>query len=1800
MTTDQRPRRREDFRIAVLCALPLEYNAATLAFDEFFDEDGDKFGRARGDPNRYTTGRIGKYNVVMALLPGMGTVSSASAMASFRSSYTELKLALLVGICGGVPSPGTEKEVLLGDVIMSKTVVQYDFGRQNPHRFTTKDTLSDSLGRPNKDIRSLLASLETERTFERLERRTAEILTGIQQTAAQAGRKRTRYPYPGAAQDGLFSPTYEHRHRDDADCGCDDTWICDTAPDASCIELECDKTHLVLRESLEIKKRLEREGNTAAAQEPHILIGSVGSGNAVMRSGAHRDEIAQRYDLIAFEMEAAGAWDEVPCIVIKGVCDYADSHKNKKWQTFAAAAAASSMKALLELYIQTDSPGNSKIEFTTQRINEILTWISKEPYEQHHTLNKSEVLEGTGKWLLEDEVFQSWKNNKTSSILWLHGIPGSGKSKLTLIVVEDAMQSSPAATVYFYCSRNPAEPGRSNPTSIVASIARQLAMPQPGADILDAAVEAYRKFEDNAFASQALTLGESERLIHKLLDSYRGQTIIMIIDAIDESNRDTRQDLLDFLVSLLEASTIMKVFVSSRDDRDIVYKLDKYENLYLSSERNSEDIELFVRLETSRLVSKGSLLRGSSRKEELRDKIIFELISNAHGMFRWASLHIQELCHQATDAAIEERLAKMPRTLEGLYREILGIIETRDSLADREMAGNAFRWLLCAQQQFASDVFLAMVSGAKDASNPTLSREQLLELCNNMVLFDETLDASRFSHLSVREFLEGEPAYRMTTTHALAAEQCILKLTDIPPILMPLTPLLEYSIYFWADHAKQAGHGERQSRLSLILANFFVGEKDRYSSFSRWHDRVSHKDYTTEMSWTTRHKFKDALSYAPSVMLVICMFDLSGVLSPERWQELAEAHPKNLDGVTHEELVIRYGSIQILQWHFEARIPFNLTTKHVEVVAGSEANGIPMMSFLLKRFDAEIRITPEVTKVAVSNLGCGDKILLHLLETRGYEIIITDDIVRAAVQNPGKAVEITSLLFNRYKSQIRITPDIAMAAFRNSAGIVKLLLDERGDEIDFSTDMILNAVKDGGRFSSSALILLMDMRNGQIHITEHFITTIASSTSCDRDLVERLLDEFGDEIQNTEAFFHAVIEKRGDKDIIMLLFDRLGTKLQNPARFMETIVNKFDKTTVRRFIDLHGGLIQINNTIVKAAVENECFAEDVVALLLDEYWDEVHITEDILEAVFENEYRGEWIMDLLLNERPHEIQITEELVMMAAQSQYGMMELILDRCGDNIDITDEIIDSCPFAHTIMAIIGRREEYKIKVTEKLLIQAAEQFNGITTQHGGLLQFLLDQRREDVCITEKIVSAAAGNGSYGVRLISLLIDRCGENIFITTKTLQAAASNTYSGDQVMGLLLRWRGDSIRITESVVEAAVQNREGQRVMAVLFAARGKSIPITEHTLLLAVENVYSADKVIEMILYCCGDSIRITEEIMSVAVQNRLCGSRVVESILEMYRDDVPVTNEIVWLAAGNEECGDKVVELLLGNCRGDTRITSETFQAAVRNSKCSHGIMAAIFDTPGVVDEKDEQLSVAIQEAPYDASRLGHGETVEVLLRSTADIDATGGYFGNALQVASFSGHRWVVQILLHNGADVNASAGFFGYALQAAAYCGYLNIIHLLIQNGADVNARGGAYETALEAASSEGHEATVQVLLERNADIHAQGGIENNALYAASLGGHTMIVQMLLQNNADVNTLGGKFGNALQAASFKGRQETVQMLLEYGADASCENGFYGGSMQAASAAIVASVEQPCHTLLKAAITPFYSYCLPTPM
>ncbi|KAJ6099085.1 hypothetical protein N7467_000620 [Penicillium canescens] len=353
-TRNARPASRDKFEIAIVCALPREYDAMYFLIDEVWDEDSDYYGGVDGDTNIYTAGRIGKFNMVLVLLPNMGKVSAAGSSASLRLSYPGLRLVLLTGICGGVPCPGGDEELHLGDIVISRHIVQYDLGRQYPDKFHMRDTAEDGPGRAPKNIRNLLAIIETTVGRERLEQNTALYLQEIQKSAALK-RRGTKYRYPGSSQDNLFQSSYQHKHHLSLQCVCaknhkNSATVCEESRQLSCDDLGCDKKYLVQRERLKSKQQLEQEGRGTDAQAPSIFVGRVASGDSVMKSGEDRDKIAKRHSVIAFEMEGAGVWDEVPCIVVKAVCDYADSHKNKIWQDFATATAASATKALLKQY----------------------------------------------------------------------------------------------------------------------------------------------------------------------------------------------------------------------------------------------------------------------------------------------------------------------------------------------------------------------------------------------------------------------------------------------------------------------------------------------------------------------------------------------------------------------------------------------------------------------------------------------------------------------------------------------------------------------------------------------------------------------------------------------------------------------------------------------------------------------------------------------------------------------------------------------------------------------------------------------------------------------------------------------------------------------------------------------------------------------------------------------------------------------------------------------------------------------------------------------------------------------------------------------------------------------------------------------------------------------------------------------------------------------------------------------------------------------------------------------------------
>lgn len=353
----RRPTNREGFYFAILCALPLEYDAVYNSFDEIWpDKD---YGNAPGDPNRYATGCMGELPVVLLLLPGMGKVDAASAAASLRSSYINLRLALVVGICGGVPYLADKTEVVLGDVIISKYLVRYDFGRQYPDGFQRKTAIEDSLGRPNKETRVLSALLETTSGREKLENEAQTLLKQLQNKTNTTNHQ-GKYDYVGAVYDRLFASDYPHKHHVAKECDICDACqtdlepVCDASLDLKCAALGCSDDILVKRRRLQ---KSSTKTDTCIDATLSVYIGGMGSADTVMKSGRIRDKIASRDKIIGFEMEGAGVWDELPsCLVIKGICDYADSHKPKRWQKYAAATAASTAKALLTSYLKNEQP----------------------------------------------------------------------------------------------------------------------------------------------------------------------------------------------------------------------------------------------------------------------------------------------------------------------------------------------------------------------------------------------------------------------------------------------------------------------------------------------------------------------------------------------------------------------------------------------------------------------------------------------------------------------------------------------------------------------------------------------------------------------------------------------------------------------------------------------------------------------------------------------------------------------------------------------------------------------------------------------------------------------------------------------------------------------------------------------------------------------------------------------------------------------------------------------------------------------------------------------------------------------------------------------------------------------------------------------------------------------------------------------------------------------------------------------------------------------------------------------------
>jgi nucleoside phosphorylase len=311
--------RRDEYTVGWVCALFVELAAA----QELLDEEHKTPPNDVHDTNNYTCGRVGEHNVVIACLPDgqTGTHSAAIVAAQMRQAFKSTRFGLMVGIGGGVPN---EADIRLGDVVVSKPhnvhggVVQYDSGKATPSGFQR----TGSLNAPPTVLLNAVVNLRAKHL--RGKGRMAEYLSKL--------NRLPHFTRDAAGTDALFKAEYDH-------VGGPTCKQCDT----SC---------------LKVRK--------PPRQDVVVHYGTIASGNQVMKDAAQRDKFsAELGGVLCFEMEAAGLMNNFPCLVIRGICDYADSHKNDQWQSYAAGTAAAYAKDLLSVIPAAEIVGTHTVEEAT-------------------------------------------------------------------------------------------------------------------------------------------------------------------------------------------------------------------------------------------------------------------------------------------------------------------------------------------------------------------------------------------------------------------------------------------------------------------------------------------------------------------------------------------------------------------------------------------------------------------------------------------------------------------------------------------------------------------------------------------------------------------------------------------------------------------------------------------------------------------------------------------------------------------------------------------------------------------------------------------------------------------------------------------------------------------------------------------------------------------------------------------------------------------------------------------------------------------------------------------------------------------------------------------------------------------------------------------------------------------------------------------------------------------------------------------------------------------------------------------
>ncbi|KAJ5797787.1 uncharacterized protein N7503_007083 [Penicillium pulvis] len=1041
MNENARELSHSDYTVGWICALP---GTELVAAGAMLDEEHTVLQAADpNDINSYLFGRIGDHNVVIACLPveQTGKVSAATVAKDMVRSFPAIRFGLMVGIGGGAPFYGAPNEgttdvdesdesedegmdkiqdIRLGDVVISQhsksseAVLQYDFGKSVQGQEFIR--AGGQLNKPPGIVLNAISMLKGQHA-----RKGHKICDLLSEMLANNPRMRKNFKHPGSAKDHLFKSEICH------------------VPGKKCESCQGpDGANLVKR-----KQRL--------SEEPQIHYGTIGSADQVMKDALLRDKWSQTEKIKCFEMEAAGLMDTLPCLVIRGICDYADSHKNKVWQPYAAAVAAAYAKELLHkiagqgvLHLPPVDKAMFKVlrkleqlelRQVSDRETACLQAFRTTDYEYQKDFNPDKE-DGTCSWCHQSPIFQNWQENHLSCLLWITADPGCGKSVLCKDLVDKrlfGLESSDTTICYFFFKDTSAE--TRSPANAVAAFLHQVLKSKNGWKAMRHALPAYLENAEKVCQS----LDVMWTILKDISQDPECGRIILVLDALDECEAKDQKSFIRRLKGLecdvkSQAPTHhLKVVVTSRPYFNLENEFSELTKSNLRVRLPGEKLSTQLQSEMNYVVhARMSRLGSRIVKDTTREELLRGILATENRTYLWLDLvfKIIEQMPRIDRQTVKALLGNLPQTVDDVYNSILL------KAPNQVQAKRLLQIIVAATRPLRLrevGVALAITEETECYEDLELqSGEQLATSVRNICgLFVHIVDETVFLiHQSAKEFLislsEEVTTIWPSWKYSISVSDSALLLTSIcirfiylkelgkkkaPPIreaeeLASSYDFLDYSANSWAVHF---GHMTIQDRhhFSPQAMDLCSVETDRYMDWEIAVRRVGRSVHPFPLH---------IASYLGLDMVVRTLLASPGV----------DVNSKTDDNRTPIFCAVDNGH--------EGIVKILLAIPGIDINMPSSNGNTPLSMAIILAHKGIVKLLLAAPSIEINSLDENGYPPLHLAIYQGDE-----SIVKLLLNTPGIDINMT----NRGGFH-----PLFLASFQGNEGIVKLLLTAPGFEIN--------------------------------------------------------------------------------------------------------------------------------------------------------------------------------------------------------------------------------------------------------------------------------------------------------------------------------------------------------------------------------------------------------------------------------------------------------------------------------------------------------------------------------------------------------------------------------------------------------------------------------------------------------------------------------------------------------------------------------------------------------------------------------